>query len=330
MMEEMEKSLRRQANIQGGALLIYWVAMNICVFFVMVTVALAHALTASLSGFGGENAIPMIMEKMTTAMMETSGWGYLLAVAIGLLILLLWKKPTYIRHTLLQKGRPMGFGSFLALLSLVMGCQLLAQLNSFLLEWLARLLGFSMTSLLESVSVDTGSLPMLLYVGIAAPISEELLFRGLLLRSIEPYNKKLAIFASALLFGLYHGNPVQTPYAFCVGLILAYAALEYNVIWAMVLHLFNNLLFADSLPRLLSGLPDIVSDWIQWAIITGFFLAGLFVVLAKHREIATYWRRETVEPWQRKAFFRSPTVIILIVICMGSMVSFVLMGLFLA
>ncbi len=57
---------------------------------------------------------------------------------------------------------------------------------------------------------------------VVAPVSEELLFRQVIykrLREISPVWP--AVILSALLFGLYHGNPVQGIYAFIMGILLA-------------------------------------------------------------------------------------------------------------
>lgn len=320
------ESLRKEANIQGGALLIYQVIMNAAVFAVMLVAAFVQAFTMAFEGaLGSGNEAELVTEELLDGMMGAAGWGYLLAVAIGLLVLLLWKKPRYIRHTIMQKGKPMTVGGFFALLSLTMSAQMIAQVCNLGLEWLLELLGLDAAALQEMANVDTQSLSMFLYIGIAAPIAEELLFRGLLLRSIAPYGKKLAVIASALLFGLYHANPIQTPYAIPVGLVLGYVALEYHVVWAIALHLFNNLVFALLLPQALSFLPGVIVDWILWAVIIGFFLAALLILLAKRSEVATLWKQERLERWQRRAFFRAPTVVILMVICLINMVATMLL-----
>ena len=65
---------------------------------------------------------------------------------------------------------------------------------------------------------------VLLY-GIAAPFSEEVLFRGMFYRKAreafggEKRRWAASIF-SALLFGIYHGNLVQGIYAFLIGILL--------------------------------------------------------------------------------------------------------------
>ncbi len=63
----------------------------------------------------------------------------------------------------------------------------------------------------------------LILFGVISPLSEELLFRGLLYRRLRRFLS--AVFAgalSALLFGVYHGNVVQGLYAALLGLLLAF------------------------------------------------------------------------------------------------------------
>lgn len=65
-----------------------------------------------------------------------------------------------------------------------------------------------------------------IYVCVIAPLTEEFLFRGVVLHSLSKYGALFAGFTSALLFGLLHGNIQQAPMAFLVGLVLAYAAVR--------------------------------------------------------------------------------------------------------
>ena len=314
--EAEKKELRRQANLQGGALMIYRVIMNAAVFAVGFVVAFAEAFQLALAG---ENNFGVMMEIFTKSLMTYMGWGHLAAVLMGWLILRLWKKNTFFKEEIYKPGKPMGVGTFVALVCLTFGCQLPAQLLTMGLEWVSNLLGGSLMEVLEQNAVDLNDPAMWLYVCLAAPVTEELLFRGLVMRSVEPYGKKFAIVVSAVLFGLYHGNPIQTPYAILVGLILGYVAMEYNVIWAMVLHMMNNLLLGDSMPRLLERLPYDLAESVSWVVLVLFFLAALVVLLCKWRAVAEKCREETVEAWQGKAFWRSPCVVILCLMCLADM-----------
>ena len=61
-------------------------------------------------------------------------------------------------------------------------------------------------------------------VGLLAPLAEELVFRGAILRSLLLSFRRpwVAIFVSALLFALVHANPAQMPHALLVGLLLGW------------------------------------------------------------------------------------------------------------
>ena len=79
--------------------------------------------------------------------------------------------------------------------------------------------GFQETAAAQAaVPLEAG---ILLY-GIAAPVSEELLFRGIFYRKAGELfgGWKAAALFSSLLFGAYHGNPVQGIYGFLTGMVL--------------------------------------------------------------------------------------------------------------
>ena len=62
---------------------------------------------------------------------------------------------------------------------------------------------------------------------VVAPVTEELLFRGIILRGfLANYSKRNAILLSALLFALMHTNPWQFISAFVAGVLLAWVLIE--------------------------------------------------------------------------------------------------------
>lgn len=59
-------------------------------------------------------------------------------------------------------------------------------------------------------------------LGVLVPLAEELVFRGLIYTRMKRFFPvKLSIFFSALLFAVYHGNPIQIIFAFPMALALA-------------------------------------------------------------------------------------------------------------
>ena len=61
-------------------------------------------------------------------------------------------------------------------------------------------------------------------VGLFAPLVEEIVFRGAILRELLRWNSKpwVGIVISAALFALIHMNPAQMPHAFLIGLLLGW------------------------------------------------------------------------------------------------------------
>lgn len=72
----------------------------------------------------------------------------------------------------------------------------------------------------------------LLTYGVFAPIVEEFLFRYLLFGKSYRYVKKLwpCVILSSLLFGLYHGNPVQGVYGGILGVVLCLLYFYYGTV----------------------------------------------------------------------------------------------------
>lgn len=303
------RNLRKEFNKPTLALIVYYGILNAAVMLVMIVDAVAYA----ISHFEDPDLLDTLIERLMS-----NGWGYILAIAVGAVILLAWKKPNYCLHEIWRRNRPMTAGSFFGLLVVFLSGQALA----LGVQWLLELIGLGMS---EALEISTDSLSMFLYAGILAPISEEILFRGLILRSFQPYGKKFAILASAFLFGIYHGNFVQTPFAFAVGLVLGYVAVEYSMFWSIILHAINNLLLGDLIPRLLAPLPMPVQDGVMYTIIFGSALAALVLLLVRRQEVADYFRHRKIHPLCLKSFFSAPAVVILTALMAGNAVLVLLM-----
>ncbi len=86
-------------------------------------------------------------------------------------------------------------------------------------------------------------------VAVVAPIVEELIFRGLILKGLRRnYNAFTAVFMSALLFALFHLNPWQFPATFVLGLLLGWIMIRTdNILLAILGHSVNNFLVLISI-----------------------------------------------------------------------------------
>lgn len=82
-----------------------------------------------------------------------------------------------------------------------------------------------------------------LMVGLLAPLVEEMVFRGAILRSLLRWkeNPWVGIVISALLFALIHMNPAQMPHAFLIGLLLGWMYYRTDsIVPGVVYHWVNN------------------------------------------------------------------------------------------
>ena len=72
-------------------------------------------------------------------------------------------------------------------------------------------------------------------------LTEELIFRGVILSGLRQFGDTIAIFSSAFLFAIYHGNFAQMLFAFPCGLVLAFAVIKTGSLWVSILiHFINN------------------------------------------------------------------------------------------
>lgn len=121
-----------------------------------------------------------------------------------------------------------------------------------------------------SYSVTASELPtnpfgiILAFVATAVTpaLVEEFAMRGVLLGVLRKYGDGFAVIVSSVIFGLMHGNLVQIPFAFFLGLFFGYAVIKTGTIWtAVIIHFINNLI-SITFDYLLGG----VSNTTAWVV----------------------------------------------------------------
>lgn len=292
-MEEKKKlkAAVRQVNQVGWSLLVYTLIMNVVVIVVMMVDAVIFTVRQMLeTGTIDDAALTQYLMDSVTS----NGWGYIISILIGVGILLLWKKPRYFKNIIFHKEKKMTVGTFFQLLAIFLCSQAILQVMFPAMEWCLNQVGYSSMAAMEMAAIQTTGFSMFLYVGFLGPIAEELLCRGLVLRLLQPYGKRFAIVLSALLFGLFHGNVVQIPFAFLVGLVLGYVTVEYSVVWAMVLHIINNFVLVELLSMLTAFMPMEVVDIIFYAILAAAVIASVIVLIVKRKTVAAYFRENKI------------------------------------
>ena len=293
--KQINKWLRKRFSPVGWTLVGYYVLMNILVSVAMLRDVIAGYLNAFIEG--NDQYVPDV------SALTGNAWGYIAAVAVALVTLYAWKGREFWGGEVLRREKPMKPGTLLCMVCLCAGTQMVNFVWINLLELVMNCFGRSATGTLDAVSGSSDTVSMFLYASFLAPISEELIFRGFVLRSLRPYGKRFAILGSAFLFGLFHGNLLQTPYAFLVGLVLGYVAVEYSVGWSMALHIFNNLVLADLLSRLTANLPEVAASVLELTIFTGFFAAAVAILIANRARVRAYIQSEWIDRRCLKCFF---------------------------
>jgi len=142
---------------------------------------------------------------------------------------------------------------------------------------IAMLKGSETVNPLTEIVLDGNPFAVLPFVVLGAPLLEEYVFRGVLLKHLGAFGAKPYILFSALVFALFHANLTQIIYAFAMGLILAGMTYYSGTIkYAVVTHMAVNFM-GSALPVLLLRLGDIGET------ITGvmaFVFAGIGVIAA--------------------------------------------------
>ena len=123
---------------------------------------------------------------------------------------------------------------------LLLGCQFVFNQVANIFEVALNVIGFSAKKEVELATVGHHSIMYFLYAAFMGPLVEELVMRGGIAYRLQKYGKVFSIIFSAIVFGFFHMNFVQGVFAFLVGIMLAYIAIEYSFGWAVFFHILNN------------------------------------------------------------------------------------------
>jgi len=119
----------------------------------------------------------------------------------------------------------------------------------------------------------------LLYAVVVAPIVEEILFRGLILRSLQNFGNIFAIIVSSLLFGLWHGNFEQAIPILCSSVLFGIISIRSNsIIPCIIAHSLNNIIIA-ALDYADTSLPTSMTEAINTSIFFFLMLAGIIILI---------------------------------------------------
>lgn len=161
-----------------------------------------------------------------------------------------------------------------------------------------------------------GFLLSVIAVSIVPALLEEFAFRGVVMTVLKPYGEAFSVVASAILFGLIHGNVSQIPFAFLVGLALGFIRIKSgSLIVPMAVHGINNLV--STVLSYCTGMSTVAVN----AVYTIYLLSALTAAIAgvalfkgKYRFSLNAPKREAGIKTPYFLFFTSPAIIIYILL----------------
>jgi membrane protease YdiL (CAAX protease family) len=187
------------------------------------------------------------------------GLASIVGIIVGSCMLLILRGKRMFTTDIVQTNNRIRVGTLVMMIGIVLGFNAIISLVPMLFDPLLQMLDVPSGEVEVDVFEAYLNIPGILYVVLLGPIFEEIIFRGAILRSLQPYGNNFAIVLSSILFGAYHLILFQGIFAFFVGLVLAYCTLRFSMKWSMLLHIINNgfamtLLYAEPSMLVLVGL----------------------------------------------------------------------------
>lgn len=197
-----------------------------------------------------------------------------------------------------------------------LGVSVIGGVASTLLSLLLSL--FHLAPVMPDYSMPQQGAAMLVYavnLVVVAPLVEETVFRGVILGALRRFGDSFALLISSVLFALIHGNLVQLPNAFLMGLLIGYFVLCTGSLWTgVIIHMVNNGMVVGF--NLLSRfLPQEMQELSILFLYAGYLAVGitaLLLLVRRHPNMFMFIRPTTYAPEKEKyrAFFGAATMLL--------------------
>lgn len=243
------QTLRRSANFCGFMILMMFGA-NVAVSIVLIVLGSFGVIDLTAEYYGLSNTAYLILNMVL----------YLLFLPVPALITAVVAKSRVHPFPAKKVG-----GGLLACLFLAgMGLAVLSNLLSgFLMDFLTAL-GVPYPEFPDTMELTATSLVLnILSTAVLPALAEEFIFRGYIQGALKPFGNGIAIVLSAFLFGIFHGNILQFPFAFLMGLVFGWLFAATGSIWPCILVHFGNNLMSVLLDWFAKAYPDTQNEQIM-------------------------------------------------------------------
>ncbi|MBO4433803.1 MAG: CPBP family intramembrane metalloprotease [Clostridia bacterium] len=171
-----------------------------------------------------------------------------------------------------------------------------------------------------------GFLLTLIATVIVPALLEEFAFRGIVLGLLRPYGDAFAIIASSIVFGIFHGNFTQIPFAFLVGIALGFIRVKSgSIIIPMAVHAINN--FIAVMSNNSDWLPNEFKNLFYTVYILFVLVAAVLgIMLLKNKGEFSFPKveRSISAGKTYRYFFLSPAFILLVILFAGRAIWYLL------
>ncbi len=252
---EEKKQIRRYFNITGGMLLIHLLLSNILIIGLLMAI---QYIIMKLEGINSSNATFQYLSGLETFLNESS-----ISIGLNMIILLLCSTMTFLvgsKITKIEISSYFNNSKGITLKNIVSYCMM-----TFFIRYVGGFASMIFEAIFNGVDMTVGTqmtnyenkrtiIITAVYSCLVAPVIEELLCRGFVLKNLSRVSQRFGIMVSALFFGLMHGNVSQFIFGFIMGIFLAHINIKHNsLLPSIIVHAFAN---TFSIVTAYSGLLD--------------------------------------------------------------------------
>ena len=196
--------------------------------------------------------------------------------------------------------RPVRAGTVLLSIPATFALSIAGSILTSLLSVLFSVTGYQpVTNDVDTPVTPAGLVLYFILLAVLPAVVEEIAFRGILMQSLRRFGDGFALLVSSLLFGMFHLNMVQAPYAFLLGLWFGYLVLRTGSLRiSMILHACINF-SAGVMSILMKGMGEETLVMVNMVYIVFWISTGvaamLFLALRAHGPLRLY----PAQTWMR-------------------------------
>lgn len=216
---------------------------------------------------------------------------------LGMLILPIGFQKAQVPVTVLQK-KHMTIGAFFKALFMSYSLLIITNLIGTLITTMIGILkGSPIINPVEEIALNMDLPFLILFTVIGAPIFEELFFRKFLVDRTAQYGEGVSVVISGLMFGMFHGNLSQFPYAFALGAFFAFIYIRtgkigYTILMHAVINFVGSIVGSLILKYIdlsvYEGILTSTSIEEIFAALTMENMTGVFILLVYEMVIMTF------------------------------------------